>query len=268
MQIFKAEEIQLDIVKRITRETISEIYPRYYPQGVVDFFLFHHNDENIQKDIVSGCVFLLGNDAEAIGTITIKQNEICRLFVLPKFQHKGFGRKLLDFAEEKIGEEYPEVCLASSLPAKQIYLKRDYVAVEAHTIVADNGDVLCYDWMKKNSKSKLQSINYDGKCFVPKMNTENGEVDGQTVFHYHQRENVIWAEYAGGEILQGFLVGTADEKGNLEFTYQHINAFMQIRLGKCNSMPIRLEDGRLEMHEEWQWLNGDESKGKSVIVER
>lgn len=43
-------------------------------------------------------------------------------------------------------------------------------------------------------------INYEGKIFVPKCNTENGEVDGQTRFYYHQKDNVIWAEYSGGEI--------------------------------------------------------------------
>lgn len=202
MQIIKAEQENLDTVKFITHETISAIYPRYYPMGVVDFFLSHHSDENIQKDIASGCVFLLMDGAEAIGTVTIKKNEICRLFVLPEHQHKGFGRKLLDFAEERIAEKYTEICLASSLPAKHTYLKRGYVAVEAHTIVADNGDVLCYDLMKKSSNYKNKLIDYDGKAFVPKMNTENGEVDG-----------------------------------------------------------------RLELHEDWQWLNGDESKGKSVIVE-
>lgn len=114
-------------------------------------------------------MYLLTNDTEAIGTVSIKKNEICRLFVLPKYQHKGFGRKLLDFAEERIAEEYPEICLDSSLPAKHTYLKRGYVAVEAHTIVAENGDVLCYNWMKKNSNYKHQPINYDGKMFVPQM---------------------------------------------------------------------------------------------------
>ena len=42
---------------------------------------------------------------------------------------------------------------------------------------------------------------------------ENGEVDGQTVFHYHQKGNTIWAEYFGGEIKQGFLIGTVDYNG-------------------------------------------------------
>ena len=159
MQIIKAELEQFETVKMITRKTISEIYPRYYPMGVVDFFLAHHKDENIQEDLAAGCVFLLMNDTEAIGTVTVKENEINRLFVLPEHQHQGFGRRLLDFAEDMIGEEYTEICLASSLPAKETYLKRSYVAVEAHTILAENGDVLCYDWMKKNrDKSKEPSV--------------------------------------------------------------------------------------------------------------
>ena len=82
-----------------------------------------------------------------IGTVTLKGNEICRLFVLPDRQHKGVGQQLLDFAEEMIAKEYTEICLDSSLPAKSIYAKRGYIVVESHTIVAENGDVLCYDLM-------------------------------------------------------------------------------------------------------------------------
>ncbi|MGN0350922.1 MAG: GNAT family N-acetyltransferase [Roseburia sp.] len=267
MQIIKAQLENFDIVKRITHKTISEIYPHYYAKGAVDFFLAHHNDENISNDIRLGEVYLLSDDENGIGTVTIKKNEICRLFVLPEYQHRGYGKTILDFAEKIIAEEYQEIYLASSLAAKHIYLKRGYVAVETHTIVAENGDVLCYDWMKKNSNYKNESINYDGRKFVPQINSENGEVDEQTIFHYHQRNHILWAEYAGGEIEQGFLIGTVDDKGNLTFTYQHLNESMQIRFGKCKSKPIYLDDGKLELHEEWQWLNGDESSGKSVIIE-
>ena len=45
------------------------------------------------------------------------------------------------------------------------------------------------------------NIDYDGKSFIPKLNSANGEVSEQTVFHYHQKDTVIWAEYAGGDIL-------------------------------------------------------------------
>ena len=53
MHIIKAQTEHFEDVKSITHKTISEIYPRYYPKGVVDFFLAHHSDENIMKDVAA-----------------------------------------------------------------------------------------------------------------------------------------------------------------------------------------------------------------------
>ena len=50
MNIKIAEEKDFDDVKKITRETIMEIYPMYYPHGAVLFFAEHHSDENIMRD--------------------------------------------------------------------------------------------------------------------------------------------------------------------------------------------------------------------------
>ena len=148
-QIVKAGAEQFHLVQHITHETIRAVYPHYYPTGVVEFFLAHHSSERIMADISAGIVYLLLDGDEAAGTVTVKENEICRLFVLPRHQHRGFGRQLMDFAEEMIAEEHREICLDASLPAKRIYLKRGFAPVEAHQIVLENGDVLCYDLMKK-----------------------------------------------------------------------------------------------------------------------
>ena len=45
--------------------------------------------------------------------------------------------------------------------------------------------------------------NYDGRVFVSLENTENGEVDDQTRFAYHQNGFSVWADYAGGDIVRG-----------------------------------------------------------------
>ncbi len=150
MSIIKADISDFETVKYITTETINSIYPRYYPKGAVDFFLNHHNDDNIKKDIESGIVYLCfdgGNDA--VGTVTVKENEIGRLFVLPKYQGKRYGRELILFAEKEISRKYDEIVLHASLPAKAIYLKRGYEETEFHSIKTENGDYLCYDMMIK-----------------------------------------------------------------------------------------------------------------------
>lgn len=180
--IIKASIEQFKEVKKITQDTIAGIYPKYYPTGAVDFFKKHHNDESIRMDLQAGLVYLLVENDEYVGTVTVKGNEICRLFVLPKFQHKGYGQELLDFAEEKVGATYDVVMIDASLPAKKIYKLRGYSEIEYHQIISDNRDVLCYDFMKKELAKNSSAINYEGKVFVPSSNTENGEVDGKTVF--------------------------------------------------------------------------------------
>ena len=82
MEIIQATAEHFRDVRRITRETITAIYPRYYPAGAVQFFLDHHSDERIQADIASGKVYLLCADGVAAGTVTVSGNEILRLFVL------------------------------------------------------------------------------------------------------------------------------------------------------------------------------------------
>jgi hypothetical protein len=49
--------------------------------------------------------------------------------------------------------------------------------------------------------------------------------------------------------------------------YQHVNKQNELMTGRCHSVPERLPDGRLRMHESWQWTSGDNSSGESVIEE-
>lgn len=104
----------------------------------------------------------------------------------------------------------------------------------------------------------------DDKIFTAVENSESGEVSEQTVFCYHQKGNVIWAEYSGGSIVKGFLIGTMDEDHNLHFNYQHMNTDGNLRTGSCDSAPA-LENGKLRFNEKWKWTMGEE--GTSVIEE-
>ena len=154
MKIIQAAAGDFEAVKRITRDTIRAVYPRYYPEGAVEFFCRHHSDERIMADIASGKVYLLVYDDQAAGTVTISGNEINRLFVLPEYQHKGFGRALLDFAEQAVLLQYDTVHMDASLPAKAIYKKRGYRETEYHTIRTENGDYLCYDVMTRSKEDQ------------------------------------------------------------------------------------------------------------------
>lgn len=156
MDIIKADTSMAETVRNIVRTTINAVYPHYYPAGAVRFFLEHHSDEKIIGDIKAGKVWLLLTDEDVpAGTVTVDGNDIGRLFVLPEYQGKGFGGKLLRFAEEKVFAGYDEAVLDSSLPAKQIYLKKGYIPQDYH-IIDTFGDHLCFDSMLKK-KEDLES---------------------------------------------------------------------------------------------------------------
>jgi GNAT superfamily N-acetyltransferase len=105
------------------------------------------------RDIDAGIVYLVvADDGVPAGTVTLTDNEIDRLFVLPEFQGKGYGRALLDFAEERIAAAYDVIILHASLSAKNIYLKRGFREVDYIKIDTGYGDFLCADVMEKKAK--------------------------------------------------------------------------------------------------------------------
>lgn len=104
----------------------------------------------------------------------------------------------------------------------------------------------------------------DNRFFTAIENSESGEVSSSTVFNYHQDKNIIWAEYSGGSVVKGFLLGTIDEENNLHFNYQHINEAGESKSGSCDSTP-RVVNGKLRFYEKWKWTMGE--SGESIIEE-
>ncbi|NGP90220.1 n-acetylglutamate synthase [Fodinibius halophilus] len=111
------------------------------------------------------------------------------------------------------------------------------------------------------------TINYDGRCFRSVKNSENGEVDGKTIFYYHQQGDIVWADYRGGGVQRGTLIAKVVNNHCLDMRYSHINSKGELMTGRCFSTPEQLNDGRLRMHEKWQWTCGDRSEGESIIEE-
>lgn len=110
-------------------------------------------------------------------------------------------------------------------------------------------------------------VNYQGKSFRPVANAENGEVSGETIFHYRQNGNIVTAEYAGGSVVSGHLIALVDENGCLDMRYHQVNDRGELQTGVCQSVPEMLPDGRIRLHETWQWTSGDSSRGTSVVEE-
>ncbi|WP_436775391.1 hypothetical protein [Yinghuangia sp. YIM S09857] len=92
----------------------------------------------------------------------------------------------------------------------------------------------------------------DGRTFAPRGRPEQGEVDASTLFRYHEADGRVWADYAGGEIVRGHLIGTRDAD-TMEFRYVQLNRDGKTSSGHCVTRISELPDGRLHLAETWEW---------------
>lgn len=110
--------------------------------------------------------------------------------------------------------------------------------------------------------------NFDGRLFRPVSTSANGEAGTDTVFHYRQTGDVVWATYTGGQVKHGTLVALMDAGGSLDVRYQHLASDGTLRTGICHSTLEVLADGRYRLHERWRWTEPhDGGEGHSVVEE-
>lgn len=110
-------------------------------------------------------------------------------------------------------------------------------------------------------------INYNGRSFKPVSTSDNGETSEETIFQYKQTENILSAVYSGGKIITGHLIGLVNEEGEIEMRYHQVNKDGELMTGICHSKPEILQNGKIRLHETWEWTSGDYSKGTSTLEE-
>lgn len=110
-------------------------------------------------------------------------------------------------------------------------------------------------------------IDYNNKTFKPVQNSQNGETSDKTVFRYKQNGKILTSEYSGGKIKKGHLIGLVSNDGIIKMRYHQINDKNELRTGKCISKPEILPNGKIRLHEFWEWTSGDRTKGTSVLEE-
>jgi hypothetical protein len=102
-------------------------------------------------------------------------------------------------------------------------------------------------------------VDYDGRQFSP-VGLPAGDQYGRRadvpVGLYHQDGDLVWAEFAGGGVRAGRLVGRCRPDGVIEATYCLVGAGGETVAGAVVSTPTVLDDGRLRLSERWRRLDG------------
>ena len=105
-------------------------------------------------------------------------------------------------------------------------------------------------------------MNYDGRRFSSSA-TETAAGGRTPVGHYHQAGDVVWAEFSGGAVRSGRLVGSCGPDGVIEAAYVQLLDGGDLAAGRMTSVPHLLPDGRVRLEERWR--RDDGSAGTSWI---
>jgi hypothetical protein len=84
---------------------------------------------------------------------------------------------------------------------------------------------------------------------------------------YHQREGVLWGEFAGGKVQRGALAGSATPEGVIDFGYSMLLTGGELVIGRCHSEPELLADGRIRLVEHWERYSPHAATGISCLEE-
>lgn len=145
------EERDLERLSFIVQNTIKNSYKDFYPGEAIDYFLELHSTRNMERDIPEGYTFMLESEKEILATGSIVENEIKRVFVLPDYQGRGFGKKIMAKLEETaLNKGFNKVKLCASLPSKDFYLSLGYEIIQFNYIEVKNNEKLEYYDMEKD----------------------------------------------------------------------------------------------------------------------
>ncbi len=104
------------------------------------------------------------------------------------------------------------------------------------------------------------------KKFITTGN-DKGLSSDETIFHYFQQGNTITGAYKGGSIKEGAIVGKQTGNNTIELLYHCLTIEGELKAGESKGTLSRNQEGKLELHFDWNWLNGDRSGGQSAYIE-
>ena len=109
-------------VRGLICRTIDISYDQAYSPQAIVFFKEYHGLDSIKRDAGQGTTLVAFVDQKIVGTGTLLDGEIKRVFVDPEFQGRGIGRELmLSLIAEARGQELRSVSLDASLVSRGMY---------------------------------------------------------------------------------------------------------------------------------------------------
>lgn len=150
MEIKEFNESDLEPVYNLIQNTIDISYCQVYPREAIEFFKEWHSKERILNDAVAGYTIVTRHNNEILGTGTLLDTNIRRVFVSPFNQRTGIGKQIVYNLENKATvEKLLSVELEASLVSKQFWESFGFFVEREDFVTVRNDRKLHYFKMVK-----------------------------------------------------------------------------------------------------------------------
>ena len=145
----------LQSVYKLIQNTIQVSYADVYPPEAIEFFKNYHNQDNIFKDAASGYSIVAESDGLILGTGTLLEMNVRRVYIDPQHQHQGIGQLIVKKLEQKaksLGLE--KLDLSASSKSRTFWEFMGFVFTGEFFIPVANGKKLIFYEMIKTIRLK------------------------------------------------------------------------------------------------------------------
>ncbi len=111
----------------------------------------------------------------------------------------------------------------------------------------------------------MKKISLDGLMMNAVESDENGVINQNTIFRFRQEGQKVYAEYQGGRVDQGYLVGIRTASG-LQFRYCQLESDGSLNGGLSNCEIVSGPNNKIQIIEKFQW-HSRPGGGRNVIQE-
>lgn len=154
IRIREFQESDLESVYKLVHDTIAVSYREIYPHEAIDMYKMYHSKENILRDAVTGFCAVAESGGEMVGTATLVDTDVRRVYISPSYQHAGIGGKLFSAIEEKARElRTGNLELGASLISKEFWESQGFTVISEDTITIQNNKELRFYRMTKKLSS-------------------------------------------------------------------------------------------------------------------
>ena len=91
----------LDTVVSLIHHVVDISYRDVYPAGALNLYKEFHSRDNILNDAEHGYCVVAENDEQIVGTGTLLDDGIMRVYIDPLYQKNGIGKQIYNALEKK-----------------------------------------------------------------------------------------------------------------------------------------------------------------------